>query len=155
MNALHRSVTAIISVVASSAALAASPAGSATSAWQRAIGSIQASVLVQVEYCMRNVPELRTELALTHATYSLASKQAAEILSRRFPNASVVNSARLVDGNDPRAREEALKQAQSTGYERLCPALVTYMHSATGESLAKNYGDTFADLLSRQSERNP
>jgi hypothetical protein len=77
----------------------------------------QASVKTQVEYCMRNLPEL-TELP-SRARIETSTEEAAEF---------------------------DLKQARSMGFNRLCPNLVAFMHDSTAASLAKMYGDALASL---------
>jgi len=112
----------------------------------RVIAIQKVSVLTQVEYCMRNMPEIRLELALAHATFNQALDRAGDLLSQRFPSLATV---RL--GTDGRETALALKSAQAEGPDRLCVAMLYRMHNATGQSLAKDLEPSFQILLDKVS----
>ena len=141
MYALKRLTFAIVAMGIAAPSLAAAQTA-VPSDGELMVGRVQASVRTRVEYCLRNLPELREQLSLAHATYSLAAAQAAQILKRRYPGSN--RNIRFEKQYSAVASDFDLKQARSEGFERLCPSLITYMHNATGESLAKEYGDAFA-----------
>jgi len=105
-------------------------------------------VSMQVEYCLRNAPELTAELVFAHATYVQASERAEQILESRYPRAIVSRSNVLADGSDPRTRSFQLKQIQSRGPQQ-CDGVVYSMHKATGESLAATIGRGYESLRDR------
>jgi hypothetical protein len=142
MNAATRSGFFLYSVFATMAATAQS---APELAGARFLAPIRSMTLTQVEYCMRNAAELRTELALAHATYSLALDRAVQILDERFPEGRRVAASRL-NTDTKRSEESALKSAESAG-PGVCPLLLTHMHNATGESLAAHFGDAYSRIL--------
>ncbi len=147
MNVLQRIALSLIGVLAAPAMTADSPpAAPAPGVSLRSLAAtLDGYVVMQVEYCLRNVPELSTELSMAHATYSQASARAVQILSQRYPRAEAVGSLRL-DSNNPKAKEMQLRHIQSQGF-RQCPGLVAYMHSATGESLATQLDSNYQNAL--------
>jgi hypothetical protein len=126
--------------IASASLAATQPAG--LSDGELMMASVQSMIKIRVEYCLRNVPELREELALTHQSFSLEAAKATELLKRRFPGSN--RTVRFE--NSKMSQDFALQQARSEGFDLLCPKLLDYMITATAESLAKHYGDQFAAM---------
>ncbi len=151
MSVLQKLGLAVLSLGASAVIAGESRPAPALTTGQRIVASFQVFHLTQVEYCLRNVPELREQLSLAYATYSVAVTQAAEILSKRFPSSKVIDAVHVTAANDERSKELLLRQIRSMGLEP-CGSLVSYMHGATGESLAKMYGDNFASLVHQLEE---
>jgi hypothetical protein len=109
-------------------------------------------VAMQVEYCLRNAPDLTADLVLAHATYVQASERAAQILGSRYPLAIVLRFDVFADGSDPKTRSFQLRQIQSRGPQQ-CDGLVSDMHKATGESLAATIGRGYESLRDRATNR--
>lgn len=101
---------------------------------------------MQVDYCLRNAPELSAELVLAHTIYSQASGWAAEILGRKYPEPVAARNIRI--GTDSRAESVQLRSIQSRGPAQ-CVDLVRYMQKANGESLAKDRAHDYENMLKR------
>jgi hypothetical protein len=141
MYALKRLPFALVAAGISTASLGASQAAG-TSDGELMMAAMQRTIQIRVEYCLRNVPELREALPLAHQRFAHAAAQATEILRLRFPG----NNRTVRFENSKMAADFALQQAHSEGFDRLCPRLVTYLQGATGEALAKEVGDPFAAM---------
>ena len=102
--------------------------------------------VTQVEYCMRNLPEIRLELALAHATFVQALDRAGDLLGQRYPALSQVCL-----GSDGREAERALRGAQASGPDRFCVPMLYRMHNSTGRSVAEELAPTFEILLEKVS----
>jgi len=131
----------IAAIVIASTSMAAAPTA-AQSDGELLMASVQSMIKIRVEYCLRNMPELREELALTHQSFSLEAAKATELLKRRFPSSN--RTVRLEVSQ--MSQDFALQQARSEGFDLLCPKLLDYMITATAASLAKQYGDQFAAM---------
>jgi hypothetical protein len=141
MHALKRLTVAIIAASISNVSPGAAQAPGISDG-ELMMAAVQRTIQIRVEYCLRNVSELREELSLAHQTFSMAAARATEILKRRFPG-----NNRTVHFEDSKmAADFALQQAHTEGFDRLCPRLLTYLQDATGEALAKEYGDPFAAM---------
>ncbi len=112
------------------------------------MSSFDRFVAMQVDYCLRNAPELTEELVLAHTTYSQASGWAAEILGRKYSDSAAVATVRILESTDSNGKSLQLRSIQSRGPAQ-CVDVVRFMYRATGESLAKDRAGDFESMLKR------
>jgi hypothetical protein len=145
VNALQRLTLALASTVAVAAIAAEQPATRSISA-SSLVESHRTFVAMQVEYCLRNEPDLLEVLVLSHATYLQASEGAALRLVEKYPTATSSQRIVLATGTDARAKSAQLRMIQARGFSQ-CPELVAYMHNATADSLTSSYQRDYVNLL--------
>lgn len=147
----QRCIAIGLACVGVTSALSAAPATTSEPAIARLIALHRVTGLTQVEYCMRNMPEIRLELSLAHATFTQALDRAADLLSQRFPSLMQV---RL--GSDGREVELALRSAQAEGPDRFCVPMLYRMHNATASSLTEELAPSLEILLEKvATQRSP
>jgi hypothetical protein len=149
MNALQR-LALLVTAVFAGHAMAAESGPPAT--FRSVVASRDNFVIAQVEYCLRNAPELSAELSLAHATYAQASALAVQILDRQYPKTETLARVVVADDIDSRSKAMLLRDIQSHGPGQ-CPAVVSYLHNATGETLAKTLGADFESLRRASRDR--
>jgi hypothetical protein len=110
------------------------------------VRSGKATLTRNVEYCLRNMPELTEQFVEAHASYSRAATDAAVILERQFPASKFTIYRARIETSPKTAAEIDLRVAHSRGFNLLCPEIVAYMRKATGESLAQEYGNLLTSL---------
>jgi hypothetical protein len=146
MKALSSLAIAVVALVVATTSFAADLVTSKSMTGKLLVARGEAAIATRMEYCLRNMPELTELLAMAHVTYSQAAIEAASILEGRFPASESAIQGAGIETSGAKAAEFDLRQARSEGFERLCPNLIVHMHNATGESLAKMYGDSLYSL---------
>jgi hypothetical protein len=148
VKALQTFALALVSTISVGAAAADSQSNPQLISARSLVFSFDRFVGMQVDYCLRNAPELSAELLLAHTIYAQALGWAAEIVARRYPDPVATSTVRLSDATDSRANASQLRSIQSRGPAQ-CVELVSYMLRASGESLAKDRIRDYENMLRR------